>query len=182
MDNTILLIVDVQHGLIDADPYNTKGLIQNIQTLIQNARENDVEIIYIQHNGGASSGLERGSKGWEIYHEISPEPTDKVFTKTFNSSFKETGLHEYLQVKGINRIILVGMLTNYCVDTTCKVAFELGYRVIIPQSATTTFDSDFLSGEATVNYYEQKIWNGRIADVMPVSEIVKEMPQKYMDY
>ena len=63
------------------------------------------------------------------------------------------------------------MQTEYCVDATCKVAFELGFQVIIPRNTTTTFDCDFATGEALAKYYEEQIWAGRYASVVPVEEV-----------
>ena len=61
--------------------------------------------------------------------------------------------------------------TEYCIDATCKIAFELGYEVIIPRATTTTFDNEFFSGESSVKYYEQKIWNNRYAKVISIAEV-----------
>jgi len=170
MKNTALLIMDVQNALIEAGPYNKIGFIENIQNLIHNARQNNIEIIYVQPDAALM-----GEGDWEIYHKITPEPTERVFDKIHCSAFKETDLHCYLQDKGIKSIILVGISTELCIDTTCRVAFEYGYSVIIPESTTTTYDNEFFSGEALVNFYEKKIWNNRFAKVIPVSEIIEQM-------
>ena len=75
--------------------------------------------------------------------------------------------------KQITDLILMGMQTEYCMDSTCKAAFELGYGVVIPEGATTTYDNEFMSGEATVKFYETKIWDGRFADLMSVEEVLE---------
>ena len=72
----------------------------------------------------------------------------------------------------ITDLILMGMQTEYCIDATCKAAFELGYGVVIPTGATTTYDNEFMSGEATVRFYEEKIWAGRVADLMPAEAVL----------
>ena len=72
----------------------------------------------------------------------------------------------------ITDLILMGMQTEYCIDATCKAAFELGYGVVIPTGATTTYDNEFMSGEATVRFYEEKIWAGRFADLMPAEAVL----------
>ncbi|MDK2966455.1 MAG: hypothetical protein PWP53_2067 [Lacrimispora sp.] len=91
--------------------------------------------------------MDRGSLGWTIYKDIAPLPDEKIFEKQYNSAFRKTGLHEYLQEKGIKKIILCEIQTEYCLDVTCKVAFEYEYEVTIPQSTTTTFDNVFASGK-----------------------------------
>ena len=170
--STALLIVDVQNALVEAKPFNGTDVIRNINRLIEKARQIGVEVIYIQHDGGIGGEFEKNTKGWEIFGDIAPRFTDKVFDKNFNSSFKNTNLKNYLDSKGITTLILVGMKTEYCIDATCKSAFEQGYDLIIPKNATTTFDNDFFLAEKLVKYYEEKIWNKRYAQVMPVDEVV----------
>jgi len=172
-EKTVLLVVDVQTALMESHPYNEIGFIENIRQLIQIARQNNIEVVYVRHDGGVGDELEKNTKGWEIYHKTAPSGTDKIFDKNYNSAFKETGLHDYLSAKGVETIILVGMATEYCIDATCKAAFEHGYKVVIPHAATTTFDNEFLSGESSVKYFEEKIWNGRFASVIPIDEVFK---------
>jgi len=174
MENIVLMVVDVQNALIEEHPCNEADFTKNIQKLIQSARQNNVEVVYVRHDGGIGDELARNTKGWEIYHEIAPKSTDRIFDKCYNSAFKDTNLHKYLNEKGITSIILVGMQTEYCIDATCKVAFEYGYNIIIPQATTATYDNGLFSGEALVKYYEQKIWNRRFAKVLPVNEVIKQ--------
>lgn len=123
----------------------------------------------------AGDELEADTEGWRIHPAIPPRSGEKIFDKKFNSAFRKTGLKEYLNEKGIRRLILTGMQTEYCIDATCKAAFEYGYSILIPAGATTTFDNEFLSGAMLTDYYEQKIWNKRFADVIPVAEAIGKM-------
>lgn len=173
MDNTVLLIVDVQKALIEGKPYNIEEVIANIQALIAKARESQVEVVYVRHDGGKEDELEKNTPGFEIYHEVAPLEGEQIFDKIYNSAFKETGLHKYLQDKNIKKIVLCGLQTEYCVDTTCKAAFELGYRIIIPHNSTTTFDNDLLKGHEIVKYFEEKIWSCRFAEVLSLKEVLK---------
>ena len=149
-------------------------IIKNINRLLGAARQNKIDIIYIRHDGGLGDELERDTKGWEIYHAIAPMPNERIFDKKFNSAFRETGLQEYLDKKGIKTIILSGMQTEYCIDTTCKVAFEFGYNIVVPEDTTTTFDNNSLTGETLAKYYEQKIWRDRFAKVLTVDDTINE--------
>ena len=62
------------------------------------------------------------------------------------------------------------MQTEYCIDTTCKVAFEFGYDVVIPSGGTTTYTNPLLSGEKIILYYEKFIWHPPLARVLPMEE------------
>ena len=81
-------------------------------------------------------------------------------------------MKEYLDGKGIGTIILVGMQTEYCIDTTCKVAFEYGYKVIIPRGATTTFDNPPIAAAALCEFYENKVCGGGFAEVLPAERVL----------
>jgi nicotinamidase-related amidase len=173
MNKTALLVVDVQNGLIGNHPFNEKGMIENIQKLLKAARKHDIEVIYVRHDGGIGSILEKNTAAWEVHPTISPEPAERIFDKKISSAFKETTLREYLDSKGIKTIILVGMQTDYCIDTNCKVAFEFGYDLIIPEDTTTTFDNELCSAELLIKHYEQKRWNNKFAKVIPVDEVIE---------
>ena len=79
--------------------------------------------------------------------------------------FKETGLKEYLDQQGIQQLVLCGMQTEYCVDTSVKVGFEYGYKLVIPEGAVTTFDGEDIPAE-TLNEFYENIWAERFADVL----------------
>ena len=172
MKDTILLVVDVQTSMIQEHPYNEKQVIKNIKYLISRCRNNGIEVIYVRHDDGIGSELERNTDGWQIFNEIAPQE-ERIFDKQYNSAFLHTGLKEYLDSKNIKSIILVGLQTEYCIDATCKVAFEYGYNIIIPEETNTTFDNDYLTAKGMYEFYNYKIWNNRFAKVMSIEEIEK---------
>ena len=83
---------------------------------------------------------------------------------------KETGLKEYLDQQGIEQLVLCGMQTEYCVDTSVKVGFEYGYKLVIPEGAVTTFDGEDIPAE-TLNEFYENIWAERFADVLDYKSI-----------
>lgn len=145
MKKLALLVIDVQNVLVYGKPFAIDEIISNIKTLLNISRENNVEVIYVQHNGKVGSEIEPNSDGWQIYEKIKPNPNEKIFFKNYNSAFKETNLHEYLKSKDINELIITGMQTDYCIDTTVKVAFEHGFQIIIPEKTNTTFANGDIS-------------------------------------
>ncbi len=166
-----LIIIDMQTALMQDNPWNGQQVVENILRLRDRCRMQGVPVIYIRHDDGPDTALAKGGAGWEIIPQLRPEKGEKVFDKQYNSAFKGTGLQEYLRARGIDTLVLCGMQTEYCVDATCKVAFELGFQMIIPRNTTTTFDCDFATGEALAKYYEEQIWAGRYASVVPVEEV-----------
>jgi nicotinamidase-related amidase len=124
MSNSVLLVVDVQTALIQEHPFNEEKVIMNIKGLISIARDSNKEVVYVRHDDGIGEELEYGTDGWQIYNEIAPNKDEKVFGKKYNSTFFKTGLNEYLETKKIDTIILMGLQTEYCIDSTLKSAFE----------------------------------------------------------
>lgn len=173
MKNIGLLVVDMQEALVKEKPYNDEITINNIKLLINKCRENNVEVIYVRHDGGKGDELEYGAEGWQIHSKIAPVEGEKIVEKRFNSSFRNTDLREYLIERNIATIILVGMQTEYCFDATCKVGFEYGYNLIIPEGANTTFDNEYMSGKEIYDYYNFKIWKNRFAKLEKVQEVIE---------
>lgn len=173
MSNIVLMIVDVQNELIKNHPYNEKKVIENIKKLILEARKNEHEVIYVRHDDGIGSELEKGTDSWQIYDEIAPDDNEYIIEKEYNSAFHKTELRNYLEEKGITTIILVGLQTEYCMDATLKSAFDYEYKIIIPEDTNSTFDNEYLSGEKLYEFYNYKIWNNRFASVIPMEDTVK---------
>lgn len=167
---TALLVVDIQTALIEAKTCAVETCLSVWQKVIATCRKKNIEIIYIRHN---DDELLTGSYGWEIYRDIAPEAGEKIFDKHYNSAFKETKLQAYLKSQDIGHLIVIGMATDYCIDTTIKVAFELGYQVTVPKYGTTTFDSKLLTAEQLQVHYEN-IWHNRFAKVKTIEELLKE--------
>ncbi|MFP7472526.1 cysteine hydrolase family protein [Niallia taxi] len=178
MGKTVLLVVDVQEALMAEHPYNEQKLVENIKLLISAARDNNQEVIYVQHEDDPGEELERNTDGWRVFSAIAPINKEKRFGKRYNSAFLKTGLTQYLQDNETSTIVLVGLQTEYCIDSTCKSAFELGFEVIIPEETNSTYDNEFLSGEKTYQFYNYKIWNKRFAKVVPVKEAVELLARR----
>lgn len=160
---TALLVIDIQKGLIAEKPYQLETFLAKAKSLIDQARKRDITVIYVRHQDEA---LIPGSTAWQIEDEIRPEKTDIIIDKSYNSAFKETKLEEILKELQVEQLIVIGMATNYCIDTTIKVAFEKGYEIIVPKGATTTSNNPYITAKQLVNYYEEIIWQNRFADLV----------------
>ena len=163
---TAFIIIDVQNILVETG-IETEKLLEKIAYLQDQARSKNIEIIYVQH---IESPEAQTSKDWQLSAFLNRKPDEKIFQKKYNSIFKETGLKEYLDQQGIEQLVLCGMQTEYCVDTSVKVAFEYGYKLVIPEGAVTTFDGDDIPAE-TLNEFYENIWEERFADVLDYKTI-----------
>ncbi|MFI3169127.1 MAG: isochorismatase family protein [Faecalibacterium sp.] len=172
MERTAVLILDVQNALIQKHPYHPKKFLERMGALVDAARANKIEVIYLQQT---DKERPEGSEAWALAAPLSPLPEEKCFKKHFSSAFHESSLREYLDSRDIRTLILAGLETEYSVDATCKVAYEYGFSVIIPAQGTTTFDTCFAQAKRTIAFYEEAIWAGRYAAVLPFKDVLKQM-------
>lgn len=170
-----LIVIDVQTALVEAHPSDEERFIASVGALIEACRCNGVPVVYVLHDGGAGDELERGTDGWQAYAAIAPQGGEPCVGKRFNSAFRRTGLHEMLRSLGAKRLVMCGMQTEFCFDASVKAAFELGFEVTVPREAVTTFDSEFATGDALTAYFEDRIWDGRFAQVKDTASVIEQL-------
>ena len=89
-----------------------------------------------------------------------------MFVKNVNSALhKSVGLSEYLFGKSVKKIIAVGLQTNFCIDATIHTGFDLGFEMIVPEYANSTFDSEYMSAETAYRYYNEFFVERKIREV-----------------
>lgn len=157
MKKEALLIIDVQVGMfIDDYPvHNGMQLLENIKLLISKARATSTPIFYIQHNEPVGQQLEFGSKDWEVHPELSPLENDIIIHKNTPDSFFNTPLEEELKKHSIHQLVLTGIQTDLCVDTTTRRAFSMNYELTLVSDAHSTFDSGNLNAQQIIDHHNQ---------------------------
>ena len=166
----ILLVVDIQKGITDERLYAFDSFIENAKRLIDTARKNNVEVIYVQHDDGPGTGFSIGDVDFEIADQVTTLENEKVYIKDVNSCFGNKEFAEYLESTGEKELMVIGLQTNFCIDATVKSAFDRGYKVIIPAGSNSTFDNDYMDAETTYRYYNEMMWPNRFAECVPVEE------------
>ena len=161
----ILLVIDMQKGLVDEDLYAFDTFTERTTQLVDVARKSHVEVIFVQHDAGPDSGMSVGDEAFKIIDRIAPAEGEKVFVKTINSCFGNKKFREYMEQKNDKRLMIIGLQTNYCIDCTVKSAFERGFEVIIPEGTNSTFDNDYMTGETAVRYYNEDVWEELVESV-----------------
>ncbi|WP_126650558.1 cysteine hydrolase family protein [Chryseobacterium aureum] len=143
MENTALLIIDVQNDYFPGGKMELEKAEEaagNISKVLEYFRKNNLPVVHIQHisnNGGAAFFLP-DTEGAKINAMVLPEGNEKVITKHFPNSFRETDLLHYLQSKKIKNLIITGMMTDVCVEATTRAAFDFGFHNTIIGNATAT--------------------------------------------
>ncbi len=141
MNNTALLVIDTQIGVIEP-AYKGKEVLDNINVLLAQARASHIPVIYVQHDGPKGDGLEVGSPWWAIHPAIAPQDGELVVHKRASDSFYDTILQHELETRGIEHLVVVGGSTEMCVDTTIRRATVEGYNVTLVSDAHSTQDYD----------------------------------------
>lgn len=155
MSDTALLIIDMQVGnFSEPDPvYKGNELLAKVKSLIAKAHSAQTPIIYVQNSGGKGDPDEYGTPGWEIHPTIQPAEGGVVIQKQTPDAFHGTNLHHELKSREIRRLIVAGLQTEYCIDTTCRRAFTLGYEVTLVKDAHSTWDSTLFTARQIVDHH-----------------------------
>jgi nicotinamidase-related amidase len=162
--NEALIVIDVQEGFF-SDPgnpvYNENILINNINQLIDSFRKDGKTIIFVRH---IDDDLIKGTRHWEIYSKVHSKSDDLYIDKTTPDSFFETELLHVLKTNNINSIVIAGLQTEYCIDTTCKSTFGKGIPTILVSDGHSTYDNSFMKADKIIEYHHAIIgrWFARL--------------------
>ncbi len=155
-NDTALLIIDIQKGLID-EAYQRDKILEHINALLTKARTSRVPVIYVQHDGPKGHGLEVGTDRWQISPVIAPQEGEPIVHKRASDAFYATSLKQELDQHHIRHLVVAGGQTEYCVDTTVRRATTYGYDVTLVGDAHTTYDSNTLSAAQIIAFLNETL-------------------------
>ncbi|HEX8924998.1 MAG TPA: cysteine hydrolase family protein [Terriglobales bacterium] len=138
-----LLIVDIQNDYFPGGRMELAGAEQaaeNARKVLEHFRANGLPVIHIQHIAlqPTATFFLPGTAGAEIHPSVKPLAGETVFQKHYPSAFRDTPLLENLKAQGITELVVVGMMTHMCVDTTVRAAFDLGFKCTVIHDACAT--------------------------------------------
>ena len=139
---TALLVIDVQKGLFEKSTpiYHAKQVLENINTLINKARQENAPVIFIQHSNPRI--LEKGSDAWQLHSEIQPVADEVIIHKLHGNAFEETNLREELEKRNVSVLVTTGLVTHGCVKATCLGAMDEGYKVVLVSDGHSSYSKD----------------------------------------
>ncbi len=144
MDTTALIIIDMQQGLFAQQlPDDYAGVLQRLQQLYQAAHQAQRPVIFVCHEAPGSV-LAYQSAGWQLVEGLQLAEDDLLVRKTTPDSFLRTDLHQLLQQRQINRLVIAGYASEFCVDTSVRSAAAHGYAVDLVADSHTTHDKPHL--------------------------------------
>ncbi len=120
---------------------NNVGAEARIAELLAVFRSKQAAVFHIRHAGTApDSSFRPHGPGYAVRDDAQELPGEPVIVKHVNSAFIGTDLEERLTIAGIRNVVIVGATTNHCVETTTRMAGNLGYDAKLVRDATWTFE------------------------------------------
>jgi nicotinamidase-related amidase len=174
---TALLIIDIQKfyfpgegpGLIHAEEASIAA-----KEILQIFRNKNQLVVHVRH---------KSKKGFEIHPNVAPLSDEKVITKEEVNSFYKTDLLEYLKEHKINRLVIIGMQTQMCLEGAVRAAHDFGFECIIVRDACATrdlkFDGRIVKAEDVQTAVLATIADGRYGQVIDLKEF-KDNTDKYL--
>ena len=150
VEKTAMLVIDMQHyfhGLISP-------MLDRVLSLIDACRSAQVKIVFTRHgvhdpetDGGMLTTwwddlILHGSEAWEFDRALKPKSSDLIIDKNRYSAFQGTDLDVWLRRNGVEDLIISGVMTNLCCETTARDAFGHDYRVFFVADATATINEE----------------------------------------
>jgi nicotinamidase-related amidase len=169
--NTALLMIDIQNAMFGPDEicHEPERMLAKAGDLLTRARAAKVPVYFVQHCE-SEGGFKPGSAGWQIHPAIAPKPGEPVTEKWAASSFYKTDLDQKLRAAGIDALVIAGLQSEFCIDTACRVAQSLGYKVTLAADAHSTFDNPVLPADKIIAHHN-RLLSGIVERVVPVAEI-----------
>lgn len=149
--DTALLVIDAQESFRQrADDWNATAnprVLANIGQLVDHSRSAGDAIVWVTHaDPGTGSVFDPALGLVRVVSEFEPAEDELQMTKTSINAFTTTNLQQQLMQRGIRRVVICGIRTDQCCETTARVASDLGFEVEFVTDATTT--SDIPAGES----------------------------------
>ena len=158
--HSAVLVMDVQQGLCEGPDaaHDCPGTIARINAVTHRARVAGIPVFFIQHE--SSSGyLERGSREWQLATGLQVQADDRRIRKATPDAFLRTELYDVLQTLGVQDLVVCGMHTEFCVDTTTRKALALGYPVVLVSDAHTSAGNSAISPQQVIAHHNATLTN-----------------------
>jgi len=178
-----LLVIDMQKGSFTSETprFDSKGVIERINSLARIFRESNYPVIFIQHDGTKENEFIPTTTEWELLDELEVESTDLLLNKYANDSFYRSKLSQILSELNVSELYITGCATDFCVESTIQSALVHDYLITIVSNGHTTADRPHLKAEKVIDHYNW-VWKNMIPtkgkiEVFDYHEILIMMPE-----
>jgi len=147
-----LIIIDIQNDYFEGgamELHNPIKASENAKKILEDFRKESLPVVHIKHLSADPEEIPfmlEGTKGQKIHENVLPEDGEKVIEKNFPNAFRETELLDHLKKNNITELVVVGMMTSTCVDSTVRAAKDFGFECTVISDACATRDLE-VTGE-----------------------------------
>lgn len=176
-----LIIIDIQNDYFqggNCELVNPLEASLKAKEVLEYFRKNHMPVFHVQHiniREGATFFLSN-TKGVEIYENVKPLEDEIIIQKNFPNSFLQTNLEVELEKQNIKELVICGMMSHMCVDSTTRAAFDLGFECTVVHDACTTKDLEFLGHKIKASDVHDSFMSALgsvFAKVVSVEDILK---------
>lgn len=176
-----LIVVDVQRAFDEWEAAckrrNNPDAVARIADLLKAFRHRGAPIFHIRHEGTKpTSSFLPQSSGYAVKDEAREQPGEAVIVKRVNSAFIGTELEQRLRAGNITTLVICGATTNHCVETTTRMAGNLGFDARLVRDATWTFDRIGPDGDAhsaeAIHAMTLSNLNGEFARIVTTADVI----------
>ena len=175
---TAVIVIDMINDFVTGvlKTERAQRIIPNIQRLLEFARKKKIPIVYTNdaHLSGVDKELEvwpahalAGTRGAQVIDELKPLEGDYVIQKRRYSAFHGTSLDQLLRDLKVDTLVLVGLVTNICIQHTAADAFFRGYQIFVPEDGV---EAPTEKDQKTSLEYMRKMYGCEITTVKELIE------------
>lgn len=181
--DTALVVIDIQQFYFEGGLVPLTGSAEaatQARRVLDAFRARTLPIFHVRHvpKSVALTDGEPSDPQYRIRPEVLPAAGEKVISKHFANSFRETDLADSLRQKGIKTLVIVGMQTHMCVEAASRAATDLGFDVVVVHDACATrpleFDGRTVPAEM-VHTAALAAIKGTYGRVVSVEQLLKEL-------
>lgn len=178
---TALLVIDVQESFRQRDTWadiSAPDIADRIARLVQHAREDGDEVVWVLHEEPGSGTVFDPALGFvALLDGLCPTDAETVVRKTSHNAFTTTNLAQHLTSRGVTEVVVTGIRTEQCCETTARVASDMGYAVRFVLDATATQPLPRWDGRGSLTAAEvmertASALQGRFAEVVTIEQVL----------
>jgi nicotinamidase-related amidase len=180
-DDAVLIVIDVQKGFDDTEFWgkrNNPDAEANMAALVAAWERTGRPVVLVRHDSNRPSPLYPGTPGNDFKDVVAEVEPTLLVVKQVNSAFYGTpDLHEWLTARGARQLVIIGIQTNMCNETTARMAGNLGYDVLFAIDAMHTFelagpDGDVMTADELTRATATSLHGGRFAKIVYTDELL----------
>ncbi len=143
-----LVIVDIQNDYFPGGAYPLVGpeaAAGAARRVLEDYRTRGDAVVHVQHvwDEPDASFMRPGTPGVEIHESVAPHEGEPVVRKAHPNAFLDTSLEQELRARGVDHVVVCGMMTSMCVDATVRAAVDLGFQATVVHDACAAPDLEF---------------------------------------